>query len=121
MATKKTSKKRVKTHLDIGSDPPVLVGGGSSSYIWTNLGQAPTQVPPDSVPPGAPSPHTRNSYSCSKITNSPVRLYFNNGVTPGPAGEVPLEIPAGSPRGQWYIRFARPGEKSLRRKKAKKK
>jgi hypothetical protein len=109
-------KKRAK--LDIGSDPPVLVGGGGSSYIWVNLGQGQTQVNPNSVSPMAPSPHTKGNYSCSKITNGPARLFFNNGVTPGKAGEVELPIPVGTPRDLWYIRFAVPGETS--RKKAKK-
>ena len=108
-----------RTKLDIGSDPPVLVGGGGSSYIWVNLGQGPTQVPPNSVSPTAPSPHSRDNYSCSKITNSPVRLFFNNGVTPGKAGEEELEIPVGTPRDQWYLRFAMPGEKARRRKSKK--
>ncbi len=116
---KKSAQKSRRTPLDVGSDPPVLVGGGGSSYIWVNLNQGQTMVPPNSVSPTAPSPHTKGNYSCSKISNAPVRLFFNNGVTPGKAGEEELPIPVGSSRDQWYIRFAMPGEK-LRRKKAKK-
>ncbi len=107
MATKKKTARKRNGKLDIGSDPPVMVGGGGSSYIWMNFGETPTRVDPNGI--SAPSPTTKSKYSCSKITNGPVRLFFNNGVTMGPAGEVPLDIPAGAPRGQWYIRFARPG------------
>jgi hypothetical protein len=121
MATKKKGAKASRRNkLDIGSDPPVLVGGGGSSFIWVNTNQGQTMINPNSVPATAPTPHTKSDYSLSKIINGPVRLYFNNGVTPGPAGEVPLQIPPGAPRDQWYIRFARPGE-ALRRKKANKK
>lgn len=110
--------KRNNGKLDIGSDPPVLVGGGGSSYIWVNLGQGQTQVNPNSVSPGAPSPHTKGNYSCSKITNAPARLFFNNGLTPGAPGEQSLDIPPAG-RGTWYIRFAVPGAPAP--KKAKKK
>src|SRR6476620_626584 len=42
MATKKkAAKKRGGAKLDIGSDPPIIVGGGGSTWIWikrdTNL------------------------------------------------------------------------------------
>jgi len=117
---KKAAKTTRRNKLDIGSDPPVLVGGGGSSYIWVNMNQGQTTVNPNSVSPTAPSPHTKGNYSCSKITNAPVRLFFNNGVTPGKAGEEELSIPVGTPRDQWYIRFAMPGE-NLRRRKSKKK
>ena len=119
MATKKKAakKKAGKGRLDIGSDPPILVGGGGSSYIWVKFSEGQTPVNPNGVSPTAPAPQTRSAYSCSKITNSPVRLFFNNGVTPGPAGEQRLDIPVGTPRDQWYVRFALPG--GQRRKKAK--
>ena len=116
MATKKTSRKNGKTHLDIGSDPPVLVGGGGSSYIWTNFNQGLTGVNPNGVSPDAPSPSTKSKYSCSKVANTPVRLFFNDGATPGPGGEQPLNI---ANPGTWYIRFAMPGPKQ-RRKRTKK-
>jgi hypothetical protein len=119
MAAKKTTKKKMRTHLDVGSDPPVLVGGGGSSYIWVNMNQGQTTVPPNGVSPSTPSPHTKSNYACSKIINAPVRLFFNNGETPGKPGEEALEIPVGASRDLWYIRFAMPGEKGSR-KKAKK-
>jgi len=121
MATKKkAAKKKGPGKLDVGSDPPILVGGGGSSYIWVNFGEGQTPAPPHGLPPTAPTPHTPASYSVNKITNSPVRLYFNNGVTPGPAGEQPLDIGPGAARNQWYIRFAVPGPPKRRRKAAKK-
>ncbi len=117
MATKKkATKKRVPGKLDIGSDPPILIGGGGSSLIWVNLNQSQTQIPPVG-PPGAPSPSTPANYSLSKISNTPTKLFFNDGTTPGAAGEKPLPIVN---QRTWYIRFAKPGE-SRGAKKAKKK
>jgi|SRR6516225_3941059 hypothetical protein len=101
--------------LDIGSDPPVLVGGGGSSLIWVNFAQGQTPQNPHGVPINAPSPSNPGNYACSKITNAPVRLFFNDGTTPGPAGEQPLPIANAK---TWYIRFAVPGP-IKRRKKAK--
>ena len=111
-----TNRKRGGTKLNIGSDPPILIGGGGSSLIWVNLNQGQTQIPPNSAG-GAPSPTTPSNYSLSKITNAPVKLFFNDGTTPGKPGEVALII---ANRSNWYIRFAKPGE-SKGRKKAKKK
>src|SRR5689334_19913253 len=111
MATTKKSSK-----LNIGSDPPVLIGGGGSSFIWVDFNEGQTGVNPNGVPANAPSPSTKSKYSCSKISNTPVRLYFNDGTTPGAAGEKPLSIVNNK---TWYIRFAVPGP-PRRRKKAKK-
>lgn len=106
MATKKTSRKKRKTHLDIGSDPPVMVGGGGSSYIWTNLNQSATPVNPSSnnpgtgINPGSPTPKTRADYSAQKVTGGPTQVFFFDGVNP----EVPLNIPVAG-RKTWYVRF----------------
>jgi hypothetical protein len=120
MATKKkAAKKGGGARLDIGSDPPILVGGGGSSLIWVDFTQGQTQIPPNSADPGAPTPTNPAKYSLSKIINQPTKLFFNNGTTPGKAGETALVIPAGNQK-TWYIRFAKPGE-SRSSKKAKKK
>jgi len=110
MATKRRAR------LDIGSDPPVVVGGGGSSLIWVNFNENETGQNPNGVSASAPSPTTKSKYSCSKITNAPTRLFFNDGTTPGPAGERRLDIMNSK---TWYIRFAVPGPTA--RKKAKKK
>ena len=102
--------------LDIGSDPPVVVGGGGSSLIWVKFGQDETPVPPHGFPPSTPAPTNPGLYSVSKITHTPVRLYFNDGATPGSAGEKALVIENAK---TWYIRFDVPGAPP-RRKKAKK-
>ena len=115
MAAKKKSKKKTrrKSTLLI-SDPPVLIGGGGSTYVWVNLTQDSRPVNPQSdnpgvgINPGAPMPATRSDYSCSRVTRTPPRLYFHNGVTLDAAGEpveVPLDIPV-TGRPYWYIRFA---------------
>lgn len=107
MATKNKAK------LSIGSDPPVMVGGGGSSLIWVNFNENQTGQNPNGVSANAPTPNTKSKYSCSKITNMPVRLFFNNGSTAGPAGEIPLDI---ANQKTWYIRFAMPGPKRGRTK-----
>ena len=97
MTTKKASKKKRKSHLDIGSDPPVLVGGGGSSYIWVNLNQGQTQVNPNTgVNPGAPTPHTPGNYNCSRITRTPPKLYFFDGTSG-------ISLPIKDLK-SWYIR-----------------
>ena|SRR5215510_12804830 len=111
------TKKRGGGKLDIGSDPPILVGGGGSSLIWVNFNEGQTPVKPKGVGANAPSPTTKDDYSLSKITSQPARLFFNDGTTPGAAGEVPLPI---ANQKTWYIRFAKPGE-ARSGKKAKKK
>ena len=105
-----------KTKLSIGSDPPVLVGGGGSSLIWVKFNENQTPQNPNGVSAGTPSPNTKSQYSLSKITNTPVRLYFNDGTTAGPAGEIPLTI---ANQKTWYIRFALPGPKRGRSKTKK--
>ena len=119
MATKKKGgpKGGGGTKLDIGSDPPILIGGGGSSLVWVNFGQGQTPVKPKGLPANAPTPTNPDDYSLSKITNSPTRLFFNDGTTPGQPGEVPLPI---ANQKTWYIRFAKPGE-SRGARKAKKK
>jgi hypothetical protein len=107
MATKqKAVKKKGPGKLDIGSDPPILVGGGGSSYLWVNLDQDQRPVNPSSnnpntgINPGAPTPTTRADYTCSRVARTPPRIFFNDGVNP----EVPLAIPPAG-RTSWYIRF----------------
>jgi hypothetical protein len=110
MATKKKSstsksRKTKKTPLDLG-DPPILVGGGGSSYLWVNLDQDQRPVNPSSnnpstgVNPGSPMPNTRGNYSCSRVSRTPPKISFYDGVNP----EVSLSIPVGG-RGKWYIKF----------------
>ncbi|HXT62053.1 MAG TPA: hypothetical protein VN696_03360 [Pyrinomonadaceae bacterium] len=121
MPTKKKAAKKGGNgaRLDIGSDPPILIGGGGSSLIWVDFSQGQTQIPPNSANPGAPTPTNPAKYSLSKIMNQPAKLFFNNGTTPGKAGETALVIPAAN-QNTWYIRFAKPGE-GASGKKAKKK
>ena len=104
MATKKTPRKRKPTLLE--SDPPIMVGGGGSSYLWVNLDQDQRPVNPSSndpntgVNPGSPLPKNRGNYSCSRVSNTPPQIFFSDGVSP----EVSLKVP---PKGRntWYVRF----------------
>lgn len=107
MATK--NKKRTSAtgggKLELG-DPPILVGGGGSSYLWVNLDQDERPVNPSLDDPyiginaGAPRPTNRANYTCSRVSRTPPRIFFCDGVNP----EVPLVIPPGGRR-YWYIKF----------------
>ncbi|MDX6559400.1 MAG: hypothetical protein QOF72_2449 [Blastocatellia bacterium] len=105
MATKKTSSKKKPNPL-LQTDPPILVGGGGSSYLWVNVDQDQRQVSPTSndpvtgINPGSPTPRTRASYTCSRVARTPPRIFFSDGVNP----EVPLNVPVAG-RKTWYIRF----------------
>src|SRR6266550_4219873 len=109
MATKKksksTSKKGRKTRLDLG-DPPILVGGGGSFFLWVHLAQDQRPENPSldnpgiGIKPGAPKPHTRDNYICARVKHSYSTITFNDGVNPLP---TILTIPAGSTG--WSIKF----------------
>jgi hypothetical protein len=114
MAARKKSKTKTRKSFMLPSDPPVLIGGGGSTYVWIQLEQDERPVNPQldspgkGINPGAPMPASRGDYSCSRIGRTPPKLFFHNGVSLGPNGEpveVQLDIPvAGRP--YWYIRFA---------------
>jgi hypothetical protein len=89
MATKKkstsVSKKSRKPALTIG-DPPILVGGGGSAYLWVDLTQDQRPVNPSldnpsiGIKPGAPTPHTRANYACSRVTKAPTTITIYTGA-----------------------------------------
>lgn len=108
MATKnkkKITSKKDRGKLELG-DPPILVGGGGSSYLWVNLDQDQRPVNPSLNDPyiginaGAPTPATRANYTCSRVSRTPPRIFFYDGVN----AEMPLAIPQAGRR-FWYIRF----------------
>jgi hypothetical protein len=110
MATKKksksTSKNGGKTKLDLG-DPPILVGGGGSSYLWVDLTQDQRPVNPSLDNPGiginqgAPKPNTRSNYACTRILKTPSEIVFFDGVN----ALTTLTIPNAGRNG-WYIKFS---------------
>jgi hypothetical protein len=110
MATKKkskgTSKKGRKTRLDLG-DPPILVGGGGSSYLWVHLSQDQRPVNPSKdnpgigINPGAPKPNSRDVYVCSRVKDTFSTITFYDGVNPQP---TVLTIPMAGRNG-WSISF----------------
>jgi hypothetical protein len=110
MATKKKSKSTKKnggkTRLDLG-DPPILVGGGGSAYLWVNLGQDERPVNPSLDNPGiginpkAPKPNTRDAYACSRVREAFSKITFYDGVNPQP---TILTIPMAGRNG-WSISF----------------
>jgi hypothetical protein len=89
MATKKkakgTSKKGGGTKFIIG-DPPILVGGGGSAYLWVDLTQDQRPVNPSldnatiGIKPGAPKPNTRANYACSRVTKAPTTITIYTGA-----------------------------------------
>jgi hypothetical protein len=70
----------------IATDPPILVGGGGSVYVWTRLDDPPIPVNPGSndpgtgINPGAPTPKTRGIYSCSRVGKVYKQIIFFDGV-----------------------------------------
>jgi len=89
MATKKksksTNKKSRNTKFIIG-DPPILVGGGGSAYLWVDLTQDQRPVNPSldnpsiGIKPGAPKPNTRANYACSRVTKAPTTITIYTGT-----------------------------------------
>jgi len=87
MATrKKAGKKKGLGRLDIGTDPPILVGGGGSSYVWIKIDQLEAVVNPTldddaiGVKNGAPTPHTRSAYLCFRLKHTHTKFVVNNGM-----------------------------------------
>jgi hypothetical protein len=90
MATKKQSRRSRKNsgpRADLG-DPPILVGGGGSSYLWVHLAQEQRPVNPSldnpgiGIKPGAPKPHTRDNYICSRVKDNYSKVTFDDGTNP---------------------------------------
>jgi len=108
MATKKNSKgtRRNGGKLALG-DPPILVGGGGSSYVWVHLAQDQRPVNPSldnpgiGIKPGAPKPDTRGNYICSRVKDTYSKITFYDGVNPQP---TILTIPVAGSTG-WSIKF----------------
>jgi len=106
MATKKKTKGTKKNggKLDLG-DPPILIGGGGSSYLWVHLAQDQRPVNPSldnpgiGIKSGAPKPHSRANYICSRVKDSYSTITFNDGVN----RSTILNIPPGSTG--WSIKF----------------
>jgi len=84
-ASKKPAGRKRKNILD--GDPPILVGGGGSAYIWVNLDQNERPVNPQSndpstgIKPGAPTPLNRGNYTCHRVTRTPPTIVFFDGVS----------------------------------------
>ena|SRR5437762_8323596 len=104
MATKKKSgKKTSRKRKLLDTDPPILVGGGGSAYIWVNLNENERPVNPSSndpntgINPGAPTPRTRANYTASRVTGTPRQIYFYDGVSG-------VFLPIRNPR-NWHIRI----------------
>ena len=100
-ASKKSGTKR-KPNLELG-DPPIIVGGGGSVYVWVKLGQSQTPVNPSlndasiGIKPGAPKPANRQLYSCSRVSRTPPRVFFYSGA----GDEQELEIDNAA---TWFVR-----------------
>ncbi|HSQ22955.1 MAG TPA: hypothetical protein VLN44_01010 [Pyrinomonadaceae bacterium] len=64
-----------KTMLD--GDPPILVGGGGSSFIWIRKDLEPQLVDPLGVPGSAPQPLNPASYYCFKVQGNVGKIDVN--------------------------------------------
>jgi hypothetical protein len=105
MSTDELSLKKRSTAYDdaLSMDPPILVGGGGSTYVWVRLDMGGPDVDPISddpdhgIKPGSKKPKNRNNYSCQRNKDAPTSVIFCNGADP----EVVLDI---KNKNKWYIR-----------------
>src|SRR5712692_3819776 len=79
--TKKTGRK--KNVLD--TDPPILVGGGGSSFIWIRRDLDPQLV--TRVPSGAPQPPNPDSYYCFRVQGNIGEVVLDDGNSAPPPGK----------------------------------
>jgi hypothetical protein len=89
MATKKKTRKkpRGKRRL-VGSDPPIMVGGGGSSFIWIAKDLDPQFFQPSEVPGGAPKPLSPDDYYCFRIQANIGKIVIDEGSGAGPGKPV---------------------------------
>lgn len=86
MATRKKATKKRPGKLNIGSDPPVIVGGGGSTWIWikrdTNLQIFDPNNLPNTITPPDPAitPLTPGLYNLLHLgAFSVTSVHFRNG------------------------------------------
>jgi hypothetical protein len=79
-ASKRSGGGKNRTRLVIG-DPPILVGGGGSSFVWIRKDQVPKMVEPGSVPARAPQPTTPSLYYIFEVKDSHVKVVVDDGTT----------------------------------------
>ncbi len=87
MATKKKSvtKKPGRKKNVLDTDPPILVGGGGSSFIWIKKDLDPQLV--TRVPGGAPQPLDPDLYYCFKVPGNIGNIEINEGLGGPPSGK----------------------------------
>lgn len=85
MVTKKKSGKKSgrKKRNVLDTDPPILVGGGGSSFIWIKQTLEPQLVDPLGVPASAPQPPNPALYFCFQVQGNIGKLVVNEGTGPG--------------------------------------
>lgn len=88
MATKKKSGTKRGRRILGATDPPVMVGGGGSSFIWIAKDLDPQLFLPSEVPGGAPTPPSPNDYYCFRIQGNIGKLVINDGNGAGPPKSV---------------------------------
>jgi len=80
MATKKKSGKKPRgKKILVGTDPPVMVGGGGSAFIWIAKDADPQLIDPTKVPGQAPQPPNPTQYYCFQIQKNVGKLDIDTG------------------------------------------
>lgn len=85
--------KKKKTMLD--GDPPILVGGGGSSFIWIRKDLDPQLFDPSNVSGDAPGPAHRDQYFCLKVKGNVAKIDVNDGSGssgPKPANDKKFKV-----------------------------
>jgi len=100
MATKKKpgkkSRRSKKNVLD--TDPPILVGGGGSSFIWIKKDLEPQLVDPLGVPASAPQPPDAILYYCFRVQGNIGKVVIEDGIAGPPSGK-------GVNNKKYYVQF----------------
>lgn len=76
-----------KKKVMLDSDPPILVGGGGSSFIWIRKDLDPQLVDPLGVPAAAPKPAHPDSYYCFRLQGNVMKINVDDGS--GSSGPKP--------------------------------
>lgn len=75
-----------KQPLVLPGDPPIIVGGGGSAFVWIRKDLAPSLVDHSTIPASAPQPAHPDAYycfKCSGINLSKIIVDEGNGSGPG--------------------------------------
>lgn len=81
------AKKGKSKKLVLPGDPPIIVGGGGSAFVWIRKDLEPSLVDGTTIPASAPQPAHPDQYycfKCSGINLAKIIVDEGNGAGAGP-------------------------------------